>query len=226
MLLNDILSGGVEWTPQGIQCSTEAGTMKVFKFIREAVLDRHIYISKAVGARFTNDIHGKASTDGKIHIEGHYNCGESYPELMVHLNDKIYLVEPSMETLNFTCRPGVVNITDVMVASGVLYLDPYLLRVLTNVMTLEVTIRYGCGFSSMSKNSRIKSDMFPFYTDYSLAEYVRVLPTMPGEKFIKMKFLNGMTVDKFLNILKRWSKAVDARDVSKEELIWLQSFGH
>ncbi len=225
MFLDNLLTSAVQWTPQGIQCPNEAIAMKAFKFMREAVLDRHISISKAVGARFTNDIHGRASTDGKMHIEGHYNCGESYPELMVNLSDKIYLGDPGVEKVTYLCNPGIVTVNDIREEIKTLCLKPYVLRTLSNIMTLEVIVRYGSGFSSMSQNSHITNEMFPFYTDYSLAEFVRVLPMMPGETFIKMKFLKGMTLHDFLLILNRWNNAVKARDIDKEELIWLQSFG-
>lgn len=225
MLLNDILSGGVKFTPTGIQCSSETGAMKVFKFMREAILDRHVYVSKAVAVKFTNDVHSRSYTDGKLHMEGYYNCGESYPELMVNLLDKVFLVAPSQDKVEFQCKPGVVNMRDVMPAGRYLCENEYVLRTLTNSMTLEVMLRYGSGFSSMSKNSKIAAGAFPFYTDYSLQEYVRVLPMMPGETFIKMKFLKGMTLEKFMEILLNWNVVMENQSAAREELIWLQSFG-
>lgn len=225
MLLNDILTGGVKFTPTGIQCSSESGAMKVFKFMREAILDRHVYVSKAVAVKFTNDVHSRSYTDGKLHMEGYYNCGESYPELTVNLLDKVFLVPPSQSTIEFLCKPGIVNMSDVLTEDAYLCSNQYVLRTLTNTMTLEIMLRYGSGFNSMSKNSKIAKGAFPLYTDYSLQDYVRVLPMMPGETFIKMKFLNGMTLAKFMKILLNWNVVMENRSAAREELLWLQNFG-
>lgn len=225
MVLNDILNQGVQIVPNGFQCSTPDGAMKVFKFIREAVLDRHIYITKAVGVRFTNDVHSKADSDGKVHIEGYYNCGESYPELMLNFNDKVFLTDPSTEIITIPCRVGRMSIDKVMDADSILYQNPYIAQVLSNSMSIELAVRYSCGFSSMSENSKVSSDMFPFMTDYSLSEYVRVLPMLYGETLIRLKFLHGMTMVKFINILRKWNLLAEQYRIKKEELIWLQSFG-
>lgn len=225
MLLDNIINGTVQITEKGIQCATPDGAWRVFNFMRQAILDRHIYISKAVGVQFVKDVHAKASVNGNIHIEGYYNCGESYPELMVHLSDKIYLVPPNTESIDIQCNPGVVNVPDVLNTAGVLYRDPYMLRVLTNSMVMRLILKYDCGFRTMSYNSKVSSKMFPFYTDNSLADFVRVLPMERGQTFVPMKFLHGMNVVKFNMILKNWHTAIVARDINKEELLWLQRFG-
>lgn len=225
MLLNSIVNGAVQITEKGIQCSTPDGAWRVFNFMRQAILDRHIYITKAVGVHFLKDVHAKPSANGNIHIEGYYNCGESYPELMVHLSDKIYLVPPSTEKLDITCNPGIVRVPDVLNTSGVLFTDPYMLRVLSNSMVMQLTLKYDCGFRTMSFNSKVSSQMFPFYTDNSLDSFVRVLPMQRGQTLVPMRFLHGMTVAKFMTILTNWNNAAIARDINKEELVWLQSFG-
>lgn len=224
MLLDDIVSGAVQITEQGIQCATPDGAWRVFNFMRQAILDRHIYITKAIGVQFVNDVHAKATIGGNIHIEGYYNCGESYPELMVNLSDKIYLVPSNLEVLDITCNPGVVNVQDVLNAQGVLYTNPYMLRVLSNAMVMRLTLKYDCGFRTMSYNSRISSNMFPFYTNNSLDQFVRVIPMRKGETFVPMRFRHGMTPQKFMQILTNWQRAASARDIAKEELIWLQNF--
>ena len=225
MLLESIVNGAVQFTDKGIQCTTPDGAWRVFNFMRQAVLDRHIYITKAVGVQFIKDVHAKASVNGNIHIEGYYNCGESYPELMVNLSDKVFILPPEHETLDIMCNPGVVNVPDVLNTAGVLYTNPYMLRVLSNAMVMRLTLRYDCGYRSMSYNSKISSSMFPFYTNNSLDQFVRVLPIEKGQTFIPMRFRNGMTIQKFMMILRNWCKAMEARDVNKEELIWMQRFG-
>ena len=129
------------------------------------------------------------------------------------------------ETLDIMCNPGVVNVPDVLNTAGVLYTNPYMLRVLSNAMVMRLTLRYDCGYRSMSYNSKISSSMFPFYTNNSLDQFVRVLPIEKGQTFIPMRFRNGMTIQNFMMILRNWCKAVEARDVNKEELIWMQRFG-
>ncbi len=226
MLLDDIVNGAIPLTNEGIVCSTPDGAWRVFNFMRQAILDRHIYITKAIGVRFIKDVRAKVSANGNLHIEGYYNCGESYPELMVKLSDKVYLVPPNVETLDVTCNPGVINAKNAFQGDSVLYTNPYMLRVLSNAMVMRLTLKYDCGFKSQSFNSRVSSDMFPFYTDNSLSDFVRVLPMQRGQTLVPMRFRNGMTVEKFMYILRNYQQAAEARTISKEETVWLQNFAH
>ena len=78
----------LQWTPYGIACPDAKTAHTVHKFLREAVLDRHIYLSKIIGFAVKSSTH--FSVYSGTYIARHVQLGESYPELTVKLSDKIY----------------------------------------------------------------------------------------------------------------------------------------
>jgi len=227
MLLEDILNS-TTWTSTGIVCSNEQVAWRVFKFMREAILDRHIYNSRVIGFC----IQGTTVERSHVHrtISRHKQIGESYPEIVVNLLDKVFLDCDSQHLLNELKTGNNVIGAQKWGASReavteVLATNPNICRCLRDTCTLKVQIAYDCGYRSMAQNSEaLKKHFFPCYTDYSLQEYVRVLPMEKGSCIVPIRFFNGMTVDTFKGILAKWSTYCVSKNVKKEELEWLQSF--
>ena len=80
MILETVLNK-LEWTPYGIQCPDIMTAKIVHKFVREAVLDRHIYLNKVIG--FTINTNNTFRPFAGTYIARHKQIGESYPEIMV-----------------------------------------------------------------------------------------------------------------------------------------------
>ena len=85
------------WTPYGIECSDHATAKKVHKFMREAVLDRHICIRKVIGFSIHGD-NGNKLYSG-TYIARHINMGDSYPELAVVYSDKVFMTTANQVNL-------------------------------------------------------------------------------------------------------------------------------
>lgn len=227
MFLQDILDNA-QWTEQGIVCSNADSAWCVYKFIREAILDRHIYHSKVIGFC----IQGTTVERSHVHrtISRNKQIGESYPEIVVNLLDKVFLDTSSSHLLNTLQAGNNVMGTQKWGANrdsetDVLYVNPNICRCLRDSCTLKVQIAYDCGYRSMAQNSNsLGKQFFPCYTDYSLQEYVRVIPMTYGSNVVKINYYNNMTVDKFKGILSKWSEHCKSKDIKKEELVWLQSF--
>lgn len=224
------------WTPYGVDCGSESAAAIVYKFLREAVMDRHIYISKIIG--FSFDKSDIARTGNGEYITRHKQIGESYPELINILGDKIFLEPEEGEysaKLEVTEGNDFVNGINNVYTSPflnklnqqveVLCTDPYLCRCLKGTNTLHVITAYDCGYRSTSYNSHIvKSNSFPCFTDHSLNDFVRVLPRSNPGPLVPIRFYNGMSVDHFKQILSNWGAVIKSSNIRKGERQWLRSF--
>lgn len=229
MILEDILNK-LTWSPYGIQCPDIYTAKLVHKFMREAVLDRHIYISKVIGfaVKTNNTFRPFAGT----YIARHKQIGESYPEVMVNLLDKVFLNTSKTQldtilsvgsntTLNCNFDDGEGNIVDVLSTK------PDICRCLDKQTVFRVKLQYDCGFRDMARNTKdLKPEFFPCYTDFSLADYVRILPMQPGTVLVPIRYYNGMTEEKFKDILGKWLLYIQTKSLKGEESLWLQSFMH
>lgn len=227
-MLNYILNDAV-WTPYGIQCSSPAVAKNVHKFLREAVLDRHIYISKVIGFAVRGD-NGNQLCSG-TYIARHINMGDSYPELSVVYSDKVFLTQN--KSVNLHLHVGGNNISELACTANpsveVLYVNDYAGRALTQSAIVCLQLMYSSGYRSMADNSKVlSSEFFPCNTDFSLQEFVRVLPFGPGEvtNVVPVRFYNNMTQAQFRDILTQWLIYSKSSMANGDELKWMHSFEH
>lgn len=224
MILQDIINN-LQWTEFGVICSNPQSAKLVHKFLREAVLDRHIYINKVIGYHIMSGTSIRSYANKTI--SRHKQIGESYPEIVVLMKDKVFLsdVKESITTLKTGLNRMSTNTwTDV---DGVLFTDDTICRCLNGECRFKVTLQYDCGFRSMAQNSNVlDGKFFPCFTDYSLQEYVRVLPMQPGTTTVPIRYYNGMTVDTFKSILSKWAEYIQQHGLKKEEQEWMQNFEH
>lgn len=228
MVLETILNS-LMWTPYGIECGSVEMARIVHKFLREAVLDRHIYISKVIG--FSVKTNNTFRPHSGMSIARHPQIGESYPEIMNNLSDKVFIGVNTdyLDTVLTVGDNDVVNqpfgdLRDY--AAEVLYENPRICRCLMKETIFRVRIQYNCGFVSMPENSKVLTpDFFPCYTDYSLAEFFRVLPRTQDSTLVPIRYYNGATEQQFKDILSKWLVYSKTNSVSKEEALWMQSFG-
>ena len=229
MILETVLNN-LQWTPYGIQCP-DANTAKiVHKFMREAVLDRHIYLSKVIGFSINTNNTFRAYTGN--YIARHKQIGESYPEIMVNMQDKIF-VNVSETVLDSTLQTGVntVETSPFWRAYNdfveTLYANPNICRCLTKETNFKVKLEYDCGYRSMTANSKnLSSEYFPCNTDYTMHQFVRILPMDVGSTLVPIRYYNGLTEETFKSILRKWLIYIQTNSLKKEESLWLQSFMH
>jgi hypothetical protein len=227
MILRAIVND-LTWTPYGIQCADYKTAHIVHKFLREAVLDRHIYVSKIIG--FTVNSNNTFRTHSGMSIARHKQLGESYPEIMVNLLDKVFL-DSTSDFLDTLLVAGMNTVVDQPFGdlrdykAKTLYTNPNICRCLDKEAVFRVHVKYDCGYKSMAENSKsLSKEFFPCYTDYSLADYVRVLPLTPGESLVPIRYYNGADIQTLKDILTKWFIYKQESGLKKEELLWMQSF--
>ena len=224
MILDNVLNA--QWTPYGVKCNSALEAKQIHKFLREAVLDRHICLHKAIGFKVNSNVAYRSYVG--TYIARHMQLGESYPQMVVNLLDKVFL-NVNANSAKCLLNTGSNTLDKVSFGDGrsktydVLYTDSELCRCLYDSTYFTVKLKYDCGFHSMDENSKeLPSDYFPCYTDYSLTDYVRVLPMGDDVNIVPIRFYNGMTVEKFLDILKEWRVYINTGCLRKEDALWLQ----
>lgn len=227
MILQNILND-FTWTDYGIQCPDAYTAKAVHSFLREAILDRHIYINKIVGFKI------KAASVMRAHagtyIARHKQLAESYPEILTMLLDKVFLdtfdTELSAVLSQGANNLNTVNFTD---SNGkvvdVLYTNPDICRVIEKNCVLQVKSVYDCGYRDMRLNSKkIGSEYFPCYTDFTLAEYFKIPPLIPGSTLVPIRFYHGANKEQLRGILTKYLVTIQTGGLRKEEKEWLQNF--
>jgi len=229
MKLLDNIINNLNWTPYGIECNNPMTAKVVHKFLREAILDRHVYINKIIGfSIISNSVfrNYKGMT-----IARHKQIGESYPEIMINLLDKVF-INTSSDTLDTHLTTGMnTTLTNTFgdlrdYKAEVLYTKPDICRCLMKDAILRIQVQYDCGYRSMADNSKNLSDeFFPCYTDYSLADYFRVLPmSSPNQTLVPIRYYNGATERQLKDILTQWNIYIQTNSLKKEEAEWVHSF--
>lgn len=232
-ILHPLISEGI-YLNNEIRFPSVDKAMKAHKFLREAILEREVPITKAIGVEFVLD---PSSTSGKeplsreasIPLEGYSKCGESYPELMVNLQDKVWLTSRYIDYFlghaeeSSDCRMNAPTL-EMQVHNHSLYQDksmPVCLmlkdKVFRNMyndrLAIKIHVAYGRGLVSLSRNSRrlmslvpkiASREAFPFQTDYSLAPFIRVLPVRQYTESVPIMCLHGMTGELFRGVLVDW----------------------
>lgn len=230
MTLLDTILNDLQWSDEGIICRDYAEKKLVHKFMREAVLDRYIYNARIAGV-CVSTADSKTSV-AKTYISKHNSIGESYAELTSQLSDKVFFLT-SNQVLTVSLNKGANKIEDVSFIRGGspvsrLYVNDNVCRALHDNVVLSVFVTYDYGYKSMADNSKaIKSQhsskYFPCNTDYSLAQYVRVLPPTQ-DSVVHMRFYNGMNPEYFKLILENWKKVIELGKMPEEVQKWLKTY--
>lgn len=219
------------WTPYGVQCNDDTQYKILLTFLRELILDRHLYINKAIGFRIHSTISLRRLN--ALEISRHENIGESYVEMSLFIQDKIFLDNKEKE-FSVVVQHGdgsILNSTVIGCQSSLpvstLYQDPHICTVLKGNCTVFIATSYNCGYTKVERNSRfLTPEYMPVYTDYSVQDYVRVLPPMPTDNnVVQLRYFNGMNENVFRNLLTDYALAYSNGKLKAKEKKWLLSFG-
>ena len=216
------------WDNNSVTCPNEETTRRVFQFLRQAILDKHVYIHKAYCFQLRGD-----AIDAKETISYRdKNFGDSYIEILKNLADKVF-IKPGREYTRMYLSAGentLLNNNFVDEDSKpveCLYTNPYIITSFPQNAYIEVKCIYNCGYRSIEYNSTISEDLyFPSYTDHSLQEFVRVIPSISGHR-IQLRYYNGMTPSMFVKVLHDYFVYCESENnlsfIRKDELKWIQS---
>lgn len=222
MIVNDLLEG-VNWESSAITSEDPAKLYTIFQFLRQLIMDSHLYVTKIIGFSVTNRT--MRSHTG-TYIARNVQLGESYAELSVKLADKL-IIGTDVDELSFDVKKGLIKVPalEMPASSRIMYTNDEVCRVIAGTCVLHFKIQTDCGYRDMQQNSaELPNSYFPMNTYFNISEYVRVLPMMRGDKRINLRFLNGMDVNTLKFLLLRYKSLIESQFISKEELAWVQSF--
>lgn len=227
MILKDIIYS-YAWTPYGIVCPDVNSMKLAHKFLREAILDRHLYVCKVIGFEIKSNVMSRAHAG--TYIARHKQIAESYPEIMLNLQDKVFLT-PNSKDLQCELKSGENKITTVGFMDAdknpvpALYTREDICRVIDKTCTLKLKVVYDCGYRYCQQNSKkVGSECFPSYTDFSVHEFFRILPPEPSGTTINLRYYNGATEASLKQLLAQYWSAIQSGSLRKEEREWLQNF--
>lgn len=212
------------WGTSGLSHPDPKLVYDVYQFIRELILDSHLYMTKVIGFYVKNrTMRSKSGT----YIARNVQIGESYAEMAVKLTDKLF-VSVSGNDLNIGMECGVVRAADCKTALGngkLFYTNDEICRVINGECILCLKLQTNCGYRDMRQNSaELPSEYFPMNTYFNIYDYVRVLPMLDGDTHIRLKFCNGMDVETLKLLLVQYCNMVSSELVNEEELAWIYSF--
>lgn len=213
-----------DWSGSSLSNPDPELTYDAYRFIRELILDSHLYVTKVVGFYIKNkSMRSKSGT----YIARNVQIGESYAEMMVKLSDKLFISMPETD-FNVNIHEGVVkasDITDLPGSGKLLYTVDDICRVTTGDCTLCLKLQTNCGYRGMKQNSsELPNDYFPMNTYFNIYDYVRVLPMMYGSTKIPLRLFNGMTLDILKVLITQYHDAILSEMISEEELKWVYGF--
>lgn len=227
-MIIDFVLNNCTWTPYGISCPNANDALTVHKFLREAILDRHLYVCKVIGFEMHSPVAFRSHAG--TYIARDVLAADSYPEIMVNMQKMFFLYNKSCIARS-SCYGGIVytDKTDFVVDGRdclqVINTDNYLMRVLDKYLLLNLQISYDCGYRSPAKNSKtLDKQFFPCCTDFYVGDYFRVLPPQFGSKDIRINYYYDCTQETLRTLLENWGNLVRNRDIRREELEWVQSF--
>lgn len=239
MILSEVIQALAQGSETEIRCSNAEQYALYFRFLRQAVLDRHIPHYKVIGVSYVRSDKSLKRLRSFVNIEGNDSVGESFPELMLNLQDKIFLLkgEQSGRVVPVTCTASTGTLTapqaefrnEAQSSVQYLYTNKSVFTVMNDIVIIQLHLQYGVKFHDMAATSKLLTKtVFPFYVDYSLQDYVRILPPMQGlrDNVIRLRYSNGMTKSIFLSILNEWYDSLQVRDFGQEEKLWLQRSEH
>ena len=225
MILDNILSS-ITWTATGLQCSSYDEMKQAHKFLREAVMDRHIPIYKIIGVTITSMASRSISVGTQI--ARHPQIGESYAELTGNLADKVFL-KVNNKTLQAAVSTGVNTLKDTAFKAydkeaQCFYSDPKLCQVVEGDFGLKVAVLRDTGYRSMADNSKeLKDQFFPCNTDFSLNAFVRILPVVEGT-FLPIRYYNGFDGGVFRQLLSEWNDEIKLGLIKEDDKEWVSNF--
>lgn len=229
MIINYLLEQ-CKWTPYGIECPNVNVALKLHKFLREAILDRHLYVCKAVGFELRSP--HKLRNHMGTYIARHQQIGESYPELMVNLSDKLFLSNIS-DVVRSVAKNGVNTVHDLKLYHNrdievpCLYTNETYCTAIDKDVLFNVHLAYDCGYRHSSVNSALLSDtFFPCCTDFYAGDFFKVLPPDFSSSTVRINYYHGATPDTLRMLFSYWRDAYNTNSIRKEEMEWLQSFTH
>ena len=218
-LLNDFT-----WGQTSIHVSDPKKAYIMFQFIRQLIMDSHLYVTKIIGFSVTNRT---LRSHSGTYIARNVQIGESYAEMMVKLKDKL-IINTNENELMFDVKKGVIKASELPMkdSSKILYTNDEMCRVITGTCVLNFRLQTDCGYRDMQQNSNeLPNQYFPMNTYFNIMDYVRILPMMYGQTDIQFRFCHGMTMDIFKMLVARYKLLLESQYVSEEELTWAQSFG-
>ena len=231
-MLFDLLSNDSAWTDYGINLPDQTTAKQVHKFLREALLDRHIYVTKVTAFKFDMTEHITASR--KCTVGRKVVVGESYPEVLNNLQNKVFYRTGASSAIA-DLGTGVNSLDSVAFQFRgselpVLYDNPYLCRVIKGTGKLHVKLVWDCGFRDMNANShkfesRENTDYFPCYTDFSLNEFFRIPPMAQNSTMVCIRCYHNASLDAFRMMLVKWLHANNRAKLREEERQWLSNCG-
>ncbi len=201
-----------------------------FKFLRELILDRHLMVYKPDAFAINGTGGGKAKERhyaiGESIIELSVLFMDKLALASIYNKDSVNMQEEFNARIDLQCGKNgldtgvTITVPDLMpIAYGsqyevpcgkrtvqILYTDPYLCRVVREQpVSLNISFKSGFGIRDAGKKSYNNvdtrfSNYFTCNTDYSIQDYVRVLPPR-DDKIIRLKYYNGMTENIFKGLL-------------------------
>lgn len=207
------------WTPTGVKCPDNFTGRTIYNFLFELILDSHLYVTKPIGFDIENKTQrNKAGT----YIARNVQIGESYAEMMVNLQDKVFTdtVDPIVK---FSVKTGVAKCD--AIPTPVLYTKDYICRVTDGECQIILKLCTGCGEMNLKETSeRLDPKFFPMNTYFNIMDYVRILPKVDNFTTIDLRYYNGMNSDILKSMLLRYMGMIQQEVISEEEAAWVYSF--
>lgn len=218
-MVAEALMKDMVWTPSGVRCPDKFTGKVIYSFLLELILDSHLYVTKPIGFHIENKT--RRSRVG-TYIARNVQIGESYAEMMVNLQDKVF-IETVDPLVKFDVSAGVVNCS--AIPSPVLKTKDYVCRVTEGTCSIILKTCTGCGYMTLKDTSeQMDSKFFPMNTYFNINDYVRVIPMVDGFENIKIRYYNGMTTEILQSLLLRYMNMLLHENVSEEEAEWAYSF--
>lgn len=224
----DYILNNCAWLPDGsLVCDSVEDASNVRRFLRELILDSHLYVNKAVGFKIRTA--GRAESGG-VKIARYNAIGESYIELMNNLSNKVIL-DPSVQHIRVELHTGINTVDSCIFKSDdnreikVLYEDPYICRVLDDKKhTLTLDMKVSSGYLDMHSASKF-TDGFPAYVYYNIGNFVRVRPSI-NSTFVTLNYYNGFNPELFKKLLEINMGRYQSAIARGEDRAWKRNFEH
>lgn len=222
-MIVDTLLDEFAWDGNGVSCPNAERTYQMFKFLRELILDSHLFVTKAIGFSIKNKtVRNKVGT----YIARNSQIGESNTELLDKLSDKLFL-DTSDTDLSFPLSCGLVKVSDITSDEvKILCVNQEVCRVVTGNCTLNLKVQLNCGYKSIQKNSaELPPEYFPMFTYFNINDYVHILPMVKGSNRVNIRYYHGMNSTIFRGMVEKYRGLIKTSYISEEELKWVESFG-
>lgn len=222
-MIVDVVLEESTWSSNTIACADVDKLNMCYEFMRQLILDSHLYVTKVIGFGIKNKT--KRNHTG-TYIARNVQIGESHVELARKLSDKL-ICNSNTQEISVTAGCGILTSEEVKVATGeeILYTSDEICHVVSGNVVLMIKLQNNCGYRDMKQNSNLmSSEYFPMNAYFNINDYVRVLPSIYGDTSFSMRYYNGFTSKHLTDLLVKYSYMVKQELISKEELQWVQSF--